>query len=127
MTDISINEIIDRFRQSWIKVENHYDFLIEGNSWEKLKPIKELILELKLKGENEHFRLGTSVHYLMISRSVEHGLRLDQKYIRIMKTSENFKVEFRDGMKVYKEFISENLKDNEINEFLNLLKNTLID
>lgn len=127
MTNISNNEIINRFRKSWIDVENFYDFLIKSQSWDKLKPIKELILELKLKGENEHFRLGTSVHYLIISRSVEHGLRADQKHIRIMKTSESFKVELREGIKVYKELVSENLKDTEINEFLKLLKNTLID
>ena len=127
MKDISNNEIINRFRKSWIDVENFYDTLIENHSWNKLKPIKELIFELKLKGENEHFRLGTSVHYLIISRSVEHGLRSDQKHIRIMQTSLNFKVELREGLKEDRELVSENLKDVEIEQFLKILKNTLID
>jgi hypothetical protein len=127
MKEISNNEIINRFRESWIDVENFYDILIENYSWDKLKPIKELIFELKLKGENEHFRLGTSVHYLIISRSVEHGLRSDQKHIRIMQTSLNFKVELREGLKVDRELVSENLKDTEIEQFLKILKNTLID
>jgi hypothetical protein len=78
------DEIIKRFKDSWTETELFYDDLIKNHpGFDHLKPLRQFISDLRDKEEFNHFRLGTSVHFLIISRSVAHGLRSDQKSIKI--------------------------------------------
>lgn len=122
-------EILTRFSKSWIETENHYNKLIENyEGFEKLKPIRHFIVLLKEKGEDKYFRLGTSMHALLISRSVNHGLRLDQKYIRIDTLDANdFEVSLRDGTKVFREYRIKHLNDSKLIQLMHTLKHILID
>jgi hypothetical protein len=122
-------EILTRFSKSWIETENHYNKLIENyEGFEKLKPIRHFIMLLKEKGEDKHFRLGTSMHALLISRSVNQGLRLDQKYLRIdTYDSNDFEVSLRDGTKVFREYRIKHLDDIKLIQLMQTLKHTLID
>ncbi len=121
-------EILNRFSRSWADTEGFYDNLIENHSgFERLQPVRQFIQTLKLNGDDKFFRLGTSIHILIISRSVEHRLRLDQKHIIIDAFDEKFEVTLRDGNKVYRQYIVDNLDDIKVTTLLNTLKSTLID
>ena len=68
-------EILHRFKSSWAEAKNFYDELIANYpGWDKLNPLRTFIDTLQGKGEENHFRLGTSIDRLLISRSVDHGL-----------------------------------------------------
>ena len=68
------------------------------------------------------------MHALMISRSVNHGLRTDQKYIRIEAVGQDdFEVSLRDGNKTYRQYRIKDLKDIRVTKLLQTLKSTLID
>lgn len=122
-------EIINRFANSWIETENRYKELIdEFEGFEKLIPLRNFIQRLKENGEDKNFRLGTSMHILLISRSVNHGLRDDQKYIKIYVIDFNdFEIVFRDGNKLYREYRIKSLDDIKLINLLKILKHTLID
>lgn len=63
--DERTTEILNRFKKSWIDTEKFYDDLISNYpGWEKLKPLRQYISELKQKGEDKSFRAGTSIHIL---------------------------------------------------------------
>ncbi|MEX6690081.1 hypothetical protein QTN47_21410 [Danxiaibacter flavus] len=64
---------------------------------------------------------------LVISRSVNHTLRADQKYIKIDAYESKFEVTFRDGDKVYRKYIVNNLDDILVTRLLRTLKDTLVD
>src|SRR5712672_2417817 len=104
--DERTTEILNRFQTSWIKTEKYFDHLIDNcPGFDKLKPVRQFIAKLKQKGESTLFRLGTSMHTLLLSRSFEHGLRLDQKYIKIETIENNdFEVTLRDGDKIYRQY-----------------------
>jgi hypothetical protein len=126
--DERITEILKRFSSSWTATESFYDNLIDNRSgFDRLKPIRQFIRTLKQNGENKFFRLGTSVHTLVISRSVDHGLRKDQKHIKIDAYDSNIEVIFRDGDKVYRHYIVDSLADNRVTKLLATLKSTLVD
>jgi hypothetical protein len=98
--DARTTEILKRFNNSFIETEKFYDDLIYNYSgFERLKLIKQFIDTLKQNGENRFFRLGTSVHDLIISRSVDHGLRPDQKHIKVDSFDDKFEVTLRDAIK----------------------------
>jgi hypothetical protein len=119
---------LKRFSSSWTATESFYDNLIDNHSgFDRLKPIRQFIRTLKQNGENKFFRLGTSVHTLVISRSVDHGLRKDQKHIKIDAYDSNIEVIFRDGDKVYRHYIVDSLADNRVTKLLATLKSTLVD
>jgi len=122
-------EILNRFSKSWTETENIYNDLIDNyKGFERLKPIRYFILTLKEKGEDKYFRLGTSIHTLIISRSVNHVLRTDQKYLKIDTIDTNdFEVIFRDGDKVYREYRIKSLDDIKLINLLQTLKHTLVD
>ena len=122
-------EILNRFSKSWAETENRYDDLIYNyEGFERLKPLRHFILTLKEKGEDKYFRLGTSMHTLVISRSVNHGLRTDQKHLKIEAIDINdFEVIFRDGDKVYREYRIKSLDDIKLTNLLQTLKHTLVD
>lgn len=122
-------EIINRFNESWIIIKNRYVDLVQNyNGFENLKFIIMFIDELNAKNYNNFFRLGMSMHRLIISRSVDNGLRLDQKYIMIETIEANrFEITLKDGVRIYKQFNSEHLNDLRIFKVLKILKDTLID
>lgn len=126
--DERTTEILRRFKNSWTETEQRIDDLIDNHSgFERLKPIQQFIMTLKQNGEDKFFRLGTSVHILIISRSVNHGLRLDQKHIKIDAFDNKFEVTFRDGNKVYRQYMVDSLGDNRVTKLLQTLKDILID
>jgi hypothetical protein len=127
--DLRREEILTRFNKSWIETEKNYTDLIDNYSgWDRLKPIHNYIAKLKEKGENKYFRLGTSMHALMISRSVNFGLREDQKYIKIEAVNlYDYEVIMRDGNKFYREYRINNLEDPRLEKLIATLKTTLVD
>lgn len=65
---------------------------------------------------------------LLISRSVDQGLRTDQKYIKIEAVAEHdFKVSLREGETVYRTYRLTNLGDTRLLNLLKTLKSTLAD
>jgi hypothetical protein len=127
--DARTSEILSLFHLSWGETENFYDDLINNYpGCERLKPLRSFITKLKEKGENNYFRIGTSMHALMISRSVRFRLRDDQKYIRIevIKTND-IEVIFRDGTTIYREYRVDSFDDILIFKLLRTLKDTLVD
>jgi hypothetical protein len=122
-------EIINRFKHSWVKTLNIYNDLINNHKgWDKVKPVRDFVQKLQRDGFDNHFRLGTSVYYLLISRSVEHGLRSDQKYIHVDPISpDDFKVTLKDGDKVYRQYRVATLMDEKVSKLLKTLSDTLID
>ena len=127
--DTLTEEILNRFRKSWSETEVSYDDLINNYpGWDRVKPIREYISKLKIDGEDNFFRLGTSMHALLISRSVNFGLRTDQKYIKIEAVNMNdYEVTMREGDKVYREYRISNLDDSRLAKLLLTLKSTLVD
>jgi hypothetical protein len=122
-------EILRRFHQSWADTENRYDDLIEKQSgFERLRPLRQFIQNLKSNGDNNFFRLGTSIHMLIISRSVDHGLRTDQKQIQIDTIGiSDFEVTLKDGEKIYRQYRLSSLDDIKLSKMLTILKHTLVD
>ena len=127
--DERTSEILNRFNKSWTDTENRYNELIAMHpGWAKLNSLRQYIFRLKQEGENDFFRAGTSMHALILSRSVDFGLRSDQKYLKIETIAINdFEVSLRDGEKVYREYRIKNLNDNKLANLLQTLKRTLID
>jgi len=98
--DERTTEIQRRFKNSWTETEVVYSNLIDNYpGFERLKPVKQFIQTLKQNGGDIIFRLGTSLHILVISRSVNLGLRTDQKHIKIDAYDNKFEVIFRDVTK----------------------------
>lgn len=125
--DERTKEIVKRFRDSWIETEKFYDDLIDNYpGFERLKPLRRFIATLKQNGEDKFFRLETSVHMLLISRSVNHELRLDQKRIKIDAFDDKLEVTLRDGHKVYRQYVVNSLDDIRVTKLLRTLKDTLI-
>ncbi|WP_420398737.1 hypothetical protein [Flagellimonas sp.] len=131
--DKRTEEIIKRFENSWNNTETFYRNLLKNHTGFKfVVPILEFIQELKNSGESKNFRLGTSMHTLIISRSVEHGLRDDQKEIRIEKVNNltdgfEYEVIMRQGKNVFREYRVHNLNDEKVLNLLATLRETLID
>lgn len=121
-------EILKRFSESWTSVETFYDDLIQKHpDFEFLIPVRQFMQTLKQNGGDKRFRLGTSVHMLLLSRSVNHGLRPDQKSIRIESFGKSFEVMLRDGDKIYRKYIVTDLNDTKVTKLLQTLESTLID
>lgn len=122
-------EILKRFDASWKKTGAWYDELInQHEGFERLIPIRKFMVDLELTGGKKLYRLGTSMHTLMISRSVDHGLRKDQKYVSIEAISSDcFEVKMREGSKIYREYRVKTLKDVRVSKLLQTLKCVLVD
>ncbi|MEO6637513.1 MAG: hypothetical protein ABIN25_04510 [Ginsengibacter sp.] len=126
--DDRTTEILKRFSDSWANTETFYDNLIyKYPGFQRLRPIRKFIDNLKQNGEEKFFRLGTSIHILIISRSVDHGLRKDQKHIKIDAFDDKYEVIFRDGEKIYRRYIVDGLDDMRVTKLLGTLKDTLVD
>jgi len=122
-------EILKRFEASWNQTKTRFDELIALDEYFKpLIAIREFITQLELAEGKELYRLGAAMHTLMISRSVDHGLRLDQKFILIEAIAQDdFEVSLRDGSKIYRQYRIKDLKDTRLTKLLQTLKSTLID
>lgn len=128
--DERTKEILNRFAKSWDETLSFYDELINNHpGFERLIPIRGYILKLRSAGADNFFRIGTSIHELLISRSVNFGLRSDQKYIRIEALlSNDFFVRFQDGDgNVYREYRLTSLDDIKLAQLLKTLKSTIVD
>lgn len=127
--DARTKEILNRFHESWTQTQNYFNDLIENYpGFERLKPIRDFIASGRQKGDDKFFRLGASMHTLIFSRSVDHGLRPDQKQISIEPITENdFEVILRDGTKIYRQYRISDLKDTQLTKLLETLKHTLVD
>ncbi|MBJ7429284.1 MAG: hypothetical protein JHD28_10075 [Bacteroidia bacterium] len=126
--DDRTKEITKRFADSWIETELFYNDLITNHKeFERLKPIIQFIEFLKQNGEDKFFRLGTSIHILVISRSVNYGLRKDQKYIKIEAFDNKFEIKLGVGNKTYRQYLVASLHDTSVTKLLETLKETLID
>ena len=126
--DDGTREILNRFDASWVQTKACFDDLIANKGFERLIPVRAFITRLEKSGGKELYRLGTSIHVLIISRSVDHGLRTDQKYIRIEAHNENdFEVTMRDGEKMYRQYRVRDLNDSRIIKLFQTLKQLLID
>jgi hypothetical protein len=126
--DNRTEEILSRFDESWTETEHRFDELINKHcGFDRLKLVRQFISHLRQKGHDKYFRLGTSMHTLIISRSVNFGLRTDQKHIKIEAFDNKFEVIFRDGEKVYREYMVDNLNDTRVTKLLQTLKDTLVD
>lgn len=121
-------EILNRFEKSWSETEDFFEMLIRSGGFNKLIPVREFLANMKSKGEWKHFRIGTSMHTLIFSRSVDFGLRIDQKYVKIETLSEgDYEIAIRDADNLYREYRISDLKDMKLTKLLHTLRNTLID
>jgi hypothetical protein len=126
--DERAQEINRLFQNSWEETKLFYDDLIENYGWKKLIPLREFIVDLMNSGESDYYRSGTSMHYLILSRSVNFGLRDDQKNLRIGNVGiDQFRVQFSEGGTIYREFEIQNFSDIRMKNLLKTLKDTLID
>jgi hypothetical protein len=116
-------EILNRFDQSWTATQLFFNDLIDNNpELENLIPLCLFIQKFKKAGGNRSFRLGTSKQDLVISRSLEFGLRPDQKFITVQAKGNSFIISFRDGYKLHKEYRIKDLDDELLKGLLQTLK-----
>lgn len=121
-------EIIRRFQKSWAETRLFYDKLIDHHGgFDRLKPLRQFILDMIDQGEDQFFRAGTSVYTLVLSRSVDFGLRPDQKYIRIEAFDKGYAIALRDGQTTYRKYQIATLQDERLKKLLLTLKKTLVD
>ena len=106
-------EILSRFNKSWNETEKFYDDLMNDSYWfKKLTSLRQFISIRRQEGEDKYFRAGTSMHILILSRSVDFGLRTDQKCLKIQTLGINdFEIILRDGEKIYREYRIKDLSD----------------
>lgn len=110
--------ILNQFTDSWRETERFFN---DYSDLQRLNSLRIFIDELKQKGEDRFFRLGNSMDRLLISRSVNHGLRRDQKYIMIEAYDKKFEVTLRDGDKTYRQYMVENLGDERVSKLLKMV------
>ena len=124
--DSRTDDIISRFRASWEQTENW--FVRFAAQQEALNPLLDLIRQLKSKGMNEYFRIGSSMYTLLISRSMEYGLRPDQKAVWVRLSEEGgFEVTLKDQFKKYGTYRVRDLNDPEVIGLLRTLQDTQVD
>lgn len=128
MTPQATSEILKQFERSWSETEQFYIRLVyEYKGWERLTPLFKFIRDKRSEGQQRYLRLGTSVHRLIISRSVDQGLRPDQKSIRIISENDKFRVVFSDGNTIYRDNTIDSLEDIRFLNLLQSLKDILVD
>jgi len=121
-------EIVKRFSESWDETQKFYSHLIDDvTGWDKLIPVYLFIQKQQKAGQDKFFRLGNSIHHLIISRSVASALRPDQKFIKVDARDKSFVVSLRDGTKMYREYTIKDLEDERFTGLLQTLKSTLVD
>jgi hypothetical protein len=121
--------IIDQFEISWKVTLADYNQLIEKyTGFDHLIPLRDFIVKLKSEGADRHFRLGKSMVDLMFSRSVDHGLRDDQKCVRLAFLGPDlYNLQLSDRNQVYRAYRIESLEDERVGKLLETLRETLVD
>jgi len=126
--DARSEKIIDIFKVSWEETVKHYDNLLNFPGWDRYIPVRQFVEDMIETGEDRFFHAGTSMATLMISRSVNHGLRKDQKFVSIEAIGDNdYEIKLREYLKTYREYRITNLDDPRLNQLLKTLKDTLVD
>ena len=127
--DVRTIEILNRFNESWNETMTIFNDLIENHKgFKHLIPIREFLEDLERMGGRKLYRLGTSLHTLIVSRSINHGLRIDQKYVKIEAIAENdFEVSMCDGRRKYRQYRVKELKETKVIRLIQTLKSLLID
>lgn len=127
--DARTEKIVTLFQDSWIEIEARYNNLINNYpGWERFKPLLAFITKMRTDGEDRYFRAGTSLSTLLISRSVAHGLREDQRFVSIDAINPGvYEVKLREPGKTYREFRVATLDDPQLFKVLKTLKETLVD
>jgi hypothetical protein len=131
--DTRTQEIINRFDQSWTKtVDWLKELYAKKEEFSFLKQMLDLLSSMRQSGEWKHFRLGTSMHALMFSRSVDHGLRDDQKYIYIEYVNDlpdgyEYEVIMRDANNTYRTYRVRNLQDECVIKLFKTLESLVVD
>src|SRR5688572_25369409 len=72
----------DVFAHSWDLVERSYSVEAQRDE-ETFRPALELVREMRRRGYDRVFRAGTAALSLVLSRSAEHGLRSDQRWVQV--------------------------------------------
>jgi hypothetical protein len=126
--NISTEETGNSFSKSWKEAELFYNDLIDNQpGFERLIPLYIFIQKLTAAGESVHFRLGTTIQYLVISRSAAPVLRPDQKFIKLETKDFSFEITLKDARKMYRQFSIKDLDDERLAELLQTLKEIEID
>ncbi|MGG9962916.1 hypothetical protein [Ferruginibacter sp. SUN106] len=120
-------DIATKFSDSWIETVQFYNGLIDDDpGFDRLIPLTIFIHQLKRKGADKFFRLGNSMQDLIFSRSIEPGLRPEQKFVAVQAIRNSFVVSLREGKKLHKEYTIKDLEDDRLTDLLQVLKDTEI-
>ncbi len=85
-------------------------------------------MKTKKSGDTLDLGLGTSMHTLLFSRSIDFGLRTDQKYVSIETIDiDKYEIKLKDGIKTYRTYRISDLNDVQLHKLLQILKKTLVD
>jgi hypothetical protein len=127
--DARTEVIINSFQDSWKKTAAFYvDLIGKHPGWERYKPVKDFVEKVIANGDDRFFRASTSLATLMISRSVNFGLRDEQKFVSIEAVDKGvYEIKLRERLKTYREFRITNLADAKLHNVLETLKDTLVD
>jgi len=85
MTDLSNNDV---FRDSWEGAEAFFPTMASRSGYDWLFPMGALVEELRHRGFDRMFRFGHSLWFMVLSRSLKHGLRSGQPYVEIRPLAE---------------------------------------
>jgi hypothetical protein len=108
------------FIKSWDEIERYFEDLTSNEGWKYVKPVLQIINQLRELGYDKVFRAGNSVWVLSLSRSILHGLRDEQHHIGIMATNQNtFDVHYVAGENVVEQFEASDILNDK--EFFRLL------
>lgn len=121
---LCINYIMEEeFVMTWDWMESYYEGLSHLKNKDK---IVQLIREMRKKGFDKKMRAGQSLNDLVLSRSIKHGLREDQKGIRF--SFEYIQSTMEINRRGYKKIVLDEIIYNEIiEEVLLELENEKID
>ncbi|MES2278718.1 MAG: hypothetical protein V4592_21995 [Bacteroidota bacterium] len=127
--DARTEKIVNSFQSSWLETLAWYNEHIDNYpAWERYIPVKKLIEDFIKNGEDRFFYAKTSHSTLLVSRSVDGGLREDQKFVSIDVINPGvFEIKLREPLKTYREFRIGSLDDPRLLKVLKTLKETLVD
>ncbi len=121
-------EILDRFRESWIATEKIYNNLIDSYpGFNRLIPLYIFIQKLRDAGQDKFFRLGSYNNHLIFSRSIDAELRADQKFLKLEAKDDSYEITLKDAQKMYRQYKIKDLEDLRLTGLFEMLKEILID
>ncbi|MFZ4768808.1 MAG: hypothetical protein ACOYLO_01415 [Ferruginibacter sp.] len=121
-------EILDRFRESWIATEKIYNNLIDSYpGFNRLIPVYIFIQKLRDAGQDKFFRLGSNNNHLIFSRAIDPELRADQKFLKLEAKDDSYEITLKDAKKMYRQYKIKDLEDSRLTGLFEILKETLVD